>query len=153
MFKLYSKGCEYTLRLLSELPAEGVCDWFLTGALCELANVPVASTRKMLQKMVYSGLLEATRGSGGGYRLSRNPREVSLLDIIVAVDGTDSLHPCIMGLAECGGATHCQVHDVWYTTRGHILDQLKQTTIMDLIIKKSNGRNKIQINGQSNLCR
>ncbi len=133
MFKLYSKGCEYTLRVLALLPADDPQQGFLASELCERAGVPEPSTRKMLQKLVHRGHLIATRGPGGGYRLASPPQHISLLDIILAVDGDTSFDQCIMGLPTCGGQSPCPIHETWFKTKSHLLDQLGAATLADLI--------------------
>lgn len=133
MFKLYSKGCEYTLRVLAQLPADDPQQGFLASEYCERAGVPEPSTRKMLQKLVHRGYLVATRGPGGGYRLTTPPDQISLLDLILAVDGDTSFDQCIMGLPTCGGDSPCPIHETWFRTKCHLLNQLGRVTLADLI--------------------
>jgi Rrf2 family protein len=64
------------------------------GRLAEAHGVPVAYLAKHLQAMSRAGILEATQGPRGGYRLARRPAEISLLEILEAIDGGDAPFRC-----------------------------------------------------------
>lgn len=57
-------------------------------------DVPASYLAKQLQTLVRSGVLSATTGPRGGFRLARQPEDVSLLDIVEAVDGTSPFYVC-----------------------------------------------------------
>lgn len=134
MFKLYSKGCEYVLRalVLVERGDGNGAERFLAKDMCEKAGLPEAFTRKVFQTLVQEGLLKAVRGPGGGYILTKSPDEISLLEIIKAVDGIDTFDHCIMGFPQCGGEKPCPAHSVWASAKGQLLEQLQATTLSDL---------------------
>lgn len=133
MFKLYSKSCQYALRALVYAgTAEGAR--VQARDICEQAEVPESFTRKVLQALVQAGLLEAQRGPGGGYLLAREPKAITLMEIIHAIDGEDTFDYCVLGLHECSGTNPCPLHALWLKSKQPLMKNLCQTNLHDLIV-------------------
>lgn len=113
MLKLYSKGCQHTLRALLFLPSQPGLDKISAKKLCRRARIPEAYTRKILQALTQQGFLKAVSGPLGGYVLSRDPKTVSLFDVIKAVDGENIFQECVMGLPKCNCRHPCPIHATW----------------------------------------
>lgn len=133
MFKLYSKGCQYALRALACVVDEDGAKRFQAKEICQRAGIPESFTRKIFQSLVQGGFLEAHRGPGGGYALKQKPEEISLVDVIRAVDGDATFDQCIMGLSECRGDNPCPLHQLWASAKGQLLDSLEKSTLIDLV--------------------
>ena len=132
MFHLYSRACEYALRALIAAGAADR-DRFRATDVCAWTGIPEPYTRKVLQALVKSGFLQADRGPGGGYSLSRSPESISILGIVKAVDGTDAFDHCIMGLPACGSRNPCPLHETWSDAKVRLLEQLERTHLQDAI--------------------
>jgi len=139
MFRLYSKGCEYALRALMCFAPSGGEHRFQAKDLCQQADIPEPFTRKVFQALVQGGFLRAVRGPGGGYELVRPATEVSLLEVIKAVDGEETFEHCILGLPECGSGCPCPLHSVWAEAKERLLAQLEGQKLQDLIDIKASG--------------
>ncbi len=133
MFKIYSKGCEYAICALTQIPLKDSSQSFLAVDICRKANVPEHSTRKALQLLVGGGLLESVSGPGGGYKLTKNPRNISLLDIIKSIDGENVFDHCIVGLSKCGSGSPCPVHKTWTRMKSKMLTELSRKTLYELL--------------------
>ncbi|MCA9393978.1 MAG: Rrf2 family transcriptional regulator [Candidatus Omnitrophica bacterium] len=133
MFRLYSKGCEYALRALTGIPLDRVEDKISAIDLCAAAGIPEPFTRKALQVLSQTGFLKAVPGPGGGYRLTRHPKEITLLEIVLAVDGKDTFDGCLMGLAQCNDRKPCPVHETWKGVKGQLLKKLERKTLYELM--------------------
>ncbi len=133
MFRLYSKGCEYAIRALMCVAPKEKGERFQAKDICEKAGIPEPYTRKIFQALVQAGFLQAVRGPGGGYELTKHPGQISLHDVIRSVDGEDTFNGCVMGLPDCGGDSPCPLHDVWEEALGHLLSRLKSVTLLDLV--------------------
>lgn len=133
MFKIYSKGCEYAISALTQISLKDSGQSFLAADICRKANLPEHSTRKALQLLVWGGLLESVSGPGGGYKLSRDPRNISLLDIIKSIDGENVFDHCVMGLSECGSKNPCPVHNTWIRVKGKMLAEMQQKSLYELM--------------------
>ncbi len=133
MFRLYSKGCEYAIRALMHVAPTNGTKRFQAKTICEKAGIPEPFTRKVFQSLVSGGFLEAARGPGGGYQLTEDPRRITILEIIKAVDGETVFDGCIMGLPECDALKPCPLHEIRSVTMHHLLSQLESTSLQDLI--------------------
>ncbi len=133
MFKIYSKGCEYALRALTQIPSDNIDSPFIAKELCKKAKVPEASTRKVFQKLAREGFLSAVPGPGGGYKLVKSPDKISLLGIVVAVDGQDVFDKCIMGLPNCSNKKPCPVHNTWQKLKKVMMKEMEEKTLLKLM--------------------
>lgn len=133
MFRLYSKGCEYAIRALTHVGPTNGTKRFQAKAICEKAGIPEPFTRKVFQSLVSAGFLEASRGPGGGYQLTKDPRRITILEIIRAVDGEEVFDGCIMGLPVCNELKPCPLHDIWLVAKNELLGQMNATSLQDLI--------------------
>jgi len=88
-------GAEYGLHcLLYLVDAHNEAHPASARDLAELQGVPVEYVAKLFTKLQKAGLVVATEGVGGGFRLARDARSVSVLDVVVAIDGEKSLFEC-----------------------------------------------------------
>lgn len=141
MFKIYSKGCEYAIKALTSLKAEDVGNTFSVKQLCRLSRVPEAFTRKAFQLLTQKKILKATPGPGGGYRFTRHPKDISLLEIIHTVEGAECFSHCILGMPACNDAMPCPIHGIWAEMKQGIVAELEVKTLFDLI-KLNEGKRK-----------
>ena len=138
MIRLYSKGCEHILRIISKIPQDGCSQTFLAKNLCRKSRVPEYSARKGLQLLVQKKVLEAVSGPGGGYKFAIHPKKTTLLDVISIVDGKDSLKRCVMGLTECNSKAPCPIHNSWKDLKENLLREFKKKTLFDLMSIRAN---------------
>ena len=75
-----------------------------TGTLAAFYELPPAYLNKQLQALTRAGILTSVSGPKGGFQLARDPRDISLLDIVVAIDGPDEAFRCTEILKEGPGA-------------------------------------------------
>lgn len=89
-----SEGVEWAVHcctILAALPDEQALP---AGRLAELHGVPPAYLAKHLQALAAAGIVASTAGPRGGYRLARPPAAISLLDVVLAVDGAETAFRC-----------------------------------------------------------
>src|SRR5215217_6832497 len=82
---------------------------------------------------VLRGLAEARAGRDGGYRLTRPPGEVALLEVVEAAEGTFTLERCILRGGPCRWEQACAVHAAWSAAMQACRDSLRRTTLADLV--------------------
>ncbi len=134
-----SEGVEWGLHcavLLALLPPDTPLS---TARLAEAHGVPTAYLAKHLQAMSRAGILEAGTGPGGGYRLARPPADISVLDVVEAVDGDDPAFHC-MEIRRRGPAampaseyrTMCGIHRVMVEADAVWREQLGHTSVADV---------------------
>lgn len=145
VFKLCSKGCEYALRALTYAAAQGDNTRFQAKEVCEKADIPESFTRKVFQSLTQGGFLRAVRGPGGGYELSRPAEEITLLDVIEAVEGADTFNQCVLGFPTCGTGHPCPLHETWSVAKKQLLAQLAERTLQDLADSTTRKKNRAYI--------
>lgn len=137
VFRLYSKSCEYAIRALMCAAPDGSPRRFQAKDVCQRSGIPEPYTRKVLQSLVQAGFLRAVLGPGGGYEMTCDPAEITLYEIIRAVDGEDTFDACILGLPECGGKNPCPLHEVWANTKERLFMQMHSKTLKNLILQSA----------------
>ena len=79
-----------------------------------------------------AGLIEAKRGAQGGYRLTRSADEISVGDIVIAIEGPLALVDCL-GAVSCPAAGQCPSKTVWANVQRHIDDSLQAISLADVM--------------------
>ena len=129
---IYSPTCQHALRALIYLAGREAGDPVLVREIAVRSCVPRQSLSKILHGLQKNGLVLATRGPGGGYRLSRPAGRIKLLEIIQAVDGDMALEEvCVLGLAECSDENRCALHDYWKEFRESYSRTVATMTLKD----------------------
>jgi Rrf2 family protein len=117
------------LIVLAELP-EG--QYRGATSIAEQNNAPSNYLGKLLQQLARSGLVHSQKGLGGGFRLARDPHEITLYDIVDAIEDIGRWQGCILGKPNCSDDNPCSVHSRWGPVRDEFMRVLKNTTIADL---------------------
>ncbi len=130
---IYSVGCEYGVRALTKLagdvPAGRFC---LLRDILEGTDLPQHFVGKIFQTLVRAEILVSAKGRGGGFALKRPPTEITLRQIVEAIDGQHRINRCILGFSECNDDQPCAQHDHWKEIRRQIEQVLDTTTLADL---------------------
>src|ERR1700675_3952374 len=110
MLKL-SKKADYGLiavRHLAKHGAGGACSAADISEACGISGPLMA---KVLQKLAKGGLVMSRHGSGGGYQLARDPKQISAFEVINAIDGPLTITACVTSHGECEQAPTCTVRE------------------------------------------
>ena len=111
---IHSPTCQHALRALIYLGGKVERRPVLVREIADASGVPRQSLAKILHGLRNKGLVESTKGPGGGYHLARLGNEITVLDVVEAVDGPLRLgQSCILGLDECSDEASCALHDYW----------------------------------------
>lgn len=137
---IFSNPSEYAIRALSELvlvaanPSQGTGrkpGFVMLDRLVENASLPREFLAKIFRQLVEGGILNSAKGPGGGFSLARPAHEITLLQIIEAVDGTSHTDGCVVGLARCDDSMPCPQHDLFKPIRQRLKAYLATTTLAD----------------------
>lgn len=98
------------------------------------ANVPLPTASKILKMLARGGLLIAHRGVKGGYRLSRPPRDISVADVIHALEGPIAITECSdrENESDCGLRGGCPVSSNWQRINQVVFDALRRISLAEL---------------------
>lgn len=97
--------------------------------------IPERFLLKILRKLAVSDILVSYMGYGGGYAVEKSPSEISLLDVITAVEGPIYINKCLEDKKNCnaGRAEWCVVHKRLRTIQGLLLNALEKVSFQDLL--------------------
>jgi Rrf2 family iron-sulfur cluster assembly transcriptional regulator len=97
----------------------------LAGAI----ETSVAFLAQVMTPLVQEGWVTSQPGRSGGYELAIDPRTVSVLQVIEAVEGPTDTETCVLRLERCSASEPCVAHAAWSRARGAFLDQLSATPL------------------------
>lgn len=132
---LLSKSCVYGLRASLFLASHQNEQYISIKKLSEKLDISFHFLTKILQQLTASDLLESLKGPNGGVRLSKSGSKISLMDIVIAIDGNDLVTECILGLPGCGINKPCPLHEMWASTRDEIKEMLENTSLEEMAHK------------------
>jgi Rrf2 family protein len=97
-------------------------------------NIPYKTLTLILAGLVAEGLLVATHGPRGGYRLARHPSEISVLDILEAAEGPVTFDHCVLRDGPCDWEETCPVHDTWARAQDALIRELASTSLAEMAV-------------------
>jgi Rrf2 family transcriptional regulator, iron-sulfur cluster assembly transcription factor len=133
---LYSRGCQYALRaveFLARAQAEERGKLVGQARLARELKIPAASLAQVLHRLRRAGLLNARRGPSGGVSLSRSAGDITVLEVVRAIEGTGLQGRCVLGLDDCTDQAPCPAHPVWKRARTLLELQLERRSLKDLV--------------------
>jgi Rrf2 family iron-sulfur cluster assembly transcriptional regulator len=129
---IYSRSAEYAIRAFVNLAQVPEGKYVMVKQIAAQEGIPAHFLAKILQQLARKGLLRSSKGPTGGFTLRALPKDISLIQLVEALDGLTDYQKCVSGLAECTDDAPCGMHDSWKLLRSRIMDYLEQTTIADL---------------------
>ena len=131
-----TKKADYSLIALKHLAAKQRSASGISVSAKEVADsygIPLPLLSKLLQKLTKTGLLISEHGTNGGYRLSRDPRLISALEVVRAIDGPIILTECFTEHNHCDHSARCSVRKPLQRIHEGILRLLGSVTIQDML--------------------
>ncbi len=120
MSVLFSRQCEYALQAVMYLALKPDREMTSVRELAKKIDIPYHFLAKILQDLRYKGLLVSQKGPTGGFALAKSAKEITLFDIIEAIDGAGFATNCVLGFPECSGKNPCALHEKWGEVREDI---------------------------------
>ena len=125
---------DYAVRMIAVLADNHGSDDSCMGAaaLGEAACIPKPTALKVLRTLKDKGLVHSTIGVNGGYRLARDPKDITLADVIEALEGKIEISRCLSDCYECSrtGKNHdvCKFHRLFESINKNLLSELSDIT-------------------------
>jgi Rrf2 family protein len=127
---LITQTAEYALRAMSCLATTH--DTFVRAEeLSKGSQVPKAYLSKILRKMVVAELVLAKRGHHGGFQLARPASQITLQDVLAAVDALPT-NRCAFGVPQCDPDRPCPLHDAWMELKRGYLDWMTRHSLSEM---------------------
>jgi Rrf2 family iron-sulfur cluster assembly transcriptional regulator len=112
------------------------------AGVSERQDISLSYLEQLFSRLRRHELVESVRGPGGGYYLARPLAEVSVADIIRAVDEPIDATQC-GGKENCHDEHRCLTHDLWTGLNAHIYDYLDNVTLATLVAKQDECKDKV----------
>jgi Rrf2 family transcriptional regulator, iron-sulfur cluster assembly transcription factor len=140
---MLSNSCRYGIRAVIYLASQPLTDG--NTGIRKISNdlkLPTPFLAKILQQLAKQKILSSSKGPHGGFSLLKDPRKITLLDIVNTIDGNDFFTDCIMHNGSCEGVKkdrkHCPLHEDYEKTRKNLTELFRNRTIYDLVKKADN---------------
>jgi Rrf2 family protein len=124
-----TRSTDYGIRVLTHLAMVPPSTRLTAGELANQSHASETLVAKILQRLVAARLLVSHRGFDGGFELARQPRDISVLDIITALEGPLCLNACLPGGAGCEEAGSCAMCEVWGRAQSALASVLSGETL------------------------
>ena len=129
---LFSRSCEYALQAVLYLAQESQGKPVVLQEISTALNIPYHFLSKVLQVLTRDGIVSSYKGPNGGFALGRAASEISLVDIVRAIDGEAFLEGCVLGFSSCSEESPCPVHHSWKQAKEIMHEMLRDKTIAEL---------------------
>ncbi|MEJ2688780.1 MAG: Rrf2 family transcriptional regulator [Deltaproteobacteria bacterium] len=132
-----TRAGEYAVRCVLYLAKKGDGELVSRQEIAEQCDVPTHFLAKIAQQLAKVGIIEILQGAKGGYRLLRQPGDITLLDVIETIIGEIFLNDCVIRPESCHKSLDCAVNRVWIRARDQLRQTLSEVTFADLLAEES----------------
>ena len=123
-----TRQADYAVRAVLYLAQLGPEQRAATSQIAQEQKIPPSFLAKIVSQLSVAGLLQTSRGARGGVSLARSPEQISLLEVVEAIDGPILLNECV---SESGGTCtfndDCPMRPVWCDVQVELISRLKTT--------------------------
>ena len=109
---------------------------FTAKYIHEQLKIPYKYLTSILRKLAGHGFIYAIQGRYGGFKIAKPLPEISLYDVVSAVEGSDIFNRCILGFVECSDESPCAMHEEWQPVKEAFSKALRKTTLATLAARK-----------------
>ena len=138
---MFSTRAEYGVRVMVDLARRGGVDPVPLSEIADGEGLPLAYLEHLVARLRRAGLIESRRGARGGYLLARPAAEITMAEVVEALEGSIAPIECISsgpdGTIRCSRESDpahvCTTKLLWTRVRASIVDTLRETTLDELI--------------------
>ena len=138
---MFSTRAEYGVRVMVDLARRGGVEPVPLGEIADGEGLPLAYLEHLVARLRRAGLIESRRGARGGYLLARDAADITMAEVVEALEGSIAPIECISSDAdgtircsrESDPAHVCTTKLLWTRVRGAIVTTLKETTLAELV--------------------
>lgn len=135
---MITKKTEYAIRALWEL-AHNTDGQATANQIAQRQSIPPKYLPQIISELSRTGLVNSSRGFGGGLRLGCDSEEISLLDIIMAVQGKPLLFECQVSQADCSHLPSCNLRDTYSRAQEALETVFRSTRLSELKLGQESG--------------
>ncbi len=128
-----TRQADYAVRAVLYLSRVGNNQRSATSMVAKEQHIPPSFLAKIISQLSIAGLLHTSRGARGGVTLAREPKDITLLEVIEAIDGPIQLNECVGENGLCTFDDDCPLRPVWCEAQNELVKRLKGTTFDQLM--------------------
>jgi len=128
-----TRAADYGLRGLLYLAKQPTGRLVMAGEIAAAEDMPEYFFSKIFQNLAKAGLLNSFRGSSGGFTLARPPEQITLLDVVEAVEGPLALSKCTNAPEVCEKSGTCPFHNYWKEAQESLVGILGKYSLADAV--------------------
>jgi len=103
-----------------------------TSRIANEQKIPPSFLAKIVSQLSVAGIVHTSRGARGGVSLARDAEEITLLEVVEAIDGPITLNECVMNPDSCPFGDECPVHEIWREAQTTLVNKLRSTNFATL---------------------
>ena len=128
-----TRQADYAVRAVLHLARMGNDQRAATSAVAQKQRIPPSFLAKIISQLSIAGLLHTSRGARGGVSLAREPKDITLLEVVEAIDGPIQLNECAGENGVCSFQDGCPLRPVWCDAQNELVHRLKNTDFAQLL--------------------
>lgn len=125
---------DYAFRIVLMLSKEGLDNKLDAKSLSEKGNIPLRFLLKLTRKLTQSGIVKSYRGVNGGYAITKEPKDITLKDVVEAIQGPIIVTRCMYDKKACSANKmgHCSIHKALNGIQNTMINELEKINFDNL---------------------
>ena len=132
-----TRQADYAVRAVLHLARSGNTERAATSTIAKEQNIPPSFLAKIISQLSIAGLLHTSRGARGGVTLAREPKDITLLEVVEAIDGPIQLNECVANDGICTFEDNCPIRPIWCDAQDDLVKRLKNTSFADMLVQSA----------------
>jgi Rrf2 family protein len=128
-----TRQADYAVRAIYYLSTIGQENRASTSQIAKEQHIPPSFLAKIISQLSVAGLLHTSRGARGGVSLARDPQDITMLDVVEAIDGPILLNECVADAHGCKFDQDCPMRSMWCELQDDLVARLGGTTFADFV--------------------
>jgi len=128
-----TRQADYATRAILYLARHRNGKRVATSKVAKEQKIPSSFLAKIISQLSVAGLLRTSRGAHGGISLARHPAQITLLEVIEAIDGPIRLNDCVERQDVCAFENNCPIQSVWCAAQDELVTKLRNANFAELI--------------------
>ena len=133
-----TRQADYAIRAVMYVAKLGTNQRAATRQIAQEQHIPPSFLAKIISQLSIAGLLQTTRGAHGGVMLAKPSQDITLLDIVEAIDGPIALNECVADKDACNFGDNCPLRPIWCDAQDDLITRLKATSFSQFAATAAN---------------
>lgn len=130
-----TRQADYALRAMLYLSKLEPTQRAATSQIAQEQHIPPSFLAKIISQLSIAGLIHTSRGARGGVSLARSPEEISILEVVEAIDGPIALNECTHSSGSCPFGEDCPLRPLWCETQSELVERLRRTNFAQFLVQ------------------